>query len=284
MTPSFDQINQDDQLLDALGARGTVRGDELTGLLSAWTTEIDNPTALPRPGRHARHSRALRIGLTTTVVLGTLSVGGVAAAVTGTKLPVLHQLGQVTQSFWGEQAAPSVAGPPSASAPPQSTDASTPWSIDPTPDSGTSRDQATRDLSTHVPSLVPPSTRTHLPGAPVVVAKPKGAAPSSSSTSTPAPTTKSPSPTKSSGTPTPTGTSTSAGTPTRSTGPVFGTASPPAPSSSTSSDSEPTATPKLTPSSSTTSTPPATSSATSSSSATSLFSTPTSSNGAQKSR
>ena len=129
MTPSFDQIRDDDELLDALGARDKVRGDELTGLLSAWTHEIDNPTALPRAGRHARPSRALRIGLTTPVVLGALSVSGVAAAVTGTKLPVLHQLGQVTQGFWGEPPAPAVGAPPPASSAPRSTDPSTPLSL-----------------------------------------------------------------------------------------------------------------------------------------------------------
>ena len=285
MTPSFDQIHDDDQLLDALGARERVRGDELTGLLSSWTAEIDNPTALPRAGRHARHSRALRIGLTTTVVLGTLSVGGVAAAVTGTKLPVLHQLGQVTQGFWGESGAPAVVGPPPSSAAPRSTDPSTPWTIDPTRTSGTSRDHATR-----VPSLVPPSTRTHLPGVPVAAPRPKAPAPVSSSsaqptTSSTAPTSKAPSPTKSSGTPT--GTSTSTGSPTRTGGPVFGTSSP-APSTSSSSSSssdpaEPSATPKLSPSSSSSASSTSAPSATSSSSTSAFSATPTPS-GAQKSR
>ena len=286
MTPSFDQIHEDDQLLDALGARNRVRGDELTGLLSSWTTEIDNPTALPRAGRHARHSRALRIGLTTTVVLGTLSVGGVAAAVTGTKLPVLHQLGQVTQGFWGESGAPAVVGPPPSSAPPRSTDPSTPWTVDPTRTSGTSRDDSTRDLATHVPSLVPPSIHTHLPGVPVSAPRPRAAAPSAASTAQPTPssttTTPSSKPT-STGKPTPTGTSTSSGTPTR-TAPVFGTVSPSPTSSSSSDPDEPTATPKLTPSSSTsgtpstTSSPPAAGSSTpSGSSSTSVFSTSSSS-------
>lgn len=237
MTPSIDDIRSDDELLDALGARQPVAGDPVAAMLSAWTHEIDTPRVQKTgAGRHARRSRALRIGLTTTVVVGTLSVGGVAAALTDSHLPVLHQLGQVTRTLWGDPQAPQAAPAP---APTGST------SFARTSETGTSRDDATRlpaPFLTHPARTGTPTTKpltTPVPGA----AAPKGPTtatqkPTSTASSTPGSTSTSGTPTTGSSTSsTSTGSAASGSSSTGSTPGATSTAS------GSSSTSEPTARP-----------------------------------------
>ncbi len=90
MSPSTDDIRRDDQLLDLLGRRRPVsRDDPAALLLSAWSLEID--AGLPRRAPVARRSgRALGIVLS---LLLTVGGGSVAAALSGTQLPVLTTVG-----------------------------------------------------------------------------------------------------------------------------------------------------------------------------------------------
>ncbi len=101
--PSIRDIQDDNDLIDALGARkGTgSSGDPVAGMLAAWVDEIDHPITR-KPGRYARVRRGgARVAMASVVVAGALSVSSVAAAVTGTQLPVFSQLGHLTNSIVG---------------------------------------------------------------------------------------------------------------------------------------------------------------------------------------
>ncbi len=101
--PSIRDIQNDNDLIDALGARkGAGSSDDpMAGMLAAWVDEIDH-SAVRKPGRYARVRRGgARIALASVVAAGALSVSSVAAAVTGTQLPVFSQLGHLTHSLVG---------------------------------------------------------------------------------------------------------------------------------------------------------------------------------------
>ncbi|NNG40025.1 hypothetical protein HJ588_12205 [Flexivirga sp. ID2601S] len=94
--PSIGDIRRDDELLDALGARREVSsGDEVAALLGDWVAQVDAPPRAKRGGRYARARRgSARIGVTAAVVVGALSMSGMAAAVTG-----VPGISRVAQNF-----------------------------------------------------------------------------------------------------------------------------------------------------------------------------------------
>ncbi|UIJ34795.1 hypothetical protein [Allobranchiibius sp. GilTou73] len=105
--PSIHRIQSDDELLDRIGSRAAARDgvpdDDLTDLLIGWVAHVDDAPAAASdktPGRYARTRRGgVRAGVAAAVLVGTLSVSGMAAAVTSTTVPVLQQLGQVTRGL-----------------------------------------------------------------------------------------------------------------------------------------------------------------------------------------
>ena len=108
--PSLGAIRADDDLLDALGRREGVAGDGLSGLLAAWTDEIDSglrsaPTvvqARPRILRLRGHRVAAVVGAFALAMSG----AGMAAALTGADLPLVSQLRAVASRYVnGDQAA-----------------------------------------------------------------------------------------------------------------------------------------------------------------------------------
>ncbi|MBO1754189.1 hypothetical protein [Allobranchiibius sp. CTAmp26] len=113
--PSIHRIQSDDELLDQIGSRAgghSARGDDaVTDLLTGWVDHVDDlcsPRVEKAAGRYARTRRGgVRAGVAAAVLVGTLSVSGMAAAMTSTTVPVLHQLGQVTRGLVFE--APEVA-------------------------------------------------------------------------------------------------------------------------------------------------------------------------------
>lgn len=94
-------VHETDRLLDALGSRqaGGDGQDEVVSMLAAWAREID-PTpggGLPAvgagaPRRRGRHRRRVAAG--TLLVALTMSGTSIAAALTGTHLPVLTPMGE----------------------------------------------------------------------------------------------------------------------------------------------------------------------------------------------
>ncbi|WP_265448027.1 hypothetical protein [Flexivirga meconopsidis] len=83
--PSIGDIRRDDELLDALGARREARAqDQVAGLLGEWVAQVDAAPSHGKGGRYARARRgSARVGVTAAVVVGALSMSGMAAAVTG---------------------------------------------------------------------------------------------------------------------------------------------------------------------------------------------------------
>lgn len=124
MTPRLDDIRRDDELLDALGSRavstsgeGSVdlaAGDRLVALLNDWTRSIDRtaqPEAALRPvGRYARSNQrrgvVRRAALVSGAALTALSISSVSAAVSGTSVPMLRELGGVTRGLVGADPLP----------------------------------------------------------------------------------------------------------------------------------------------------------------------------------
>ena len=110
--PSLGAIRADDDLLDALGRREGVAGDGLSGLLAAWTDEIDSglrpaPTAArARPRILRLRVRGHRVAAVVGVFALTMSGAGMAAALTGADLPLMSQLRAVASRYLnGDQAA-----------------------------------------------------------------------------------------------------------------------------------------------------------------------------------
>lgn len=97
MTPNIDDIRRDDELLDLLGSRAPTRGhDALTDALGTWVRDVDEPDRALPAGRYARARRgSARVGIVAAITLGTLSVSGVAAAVSGVPgiSQVAHNIG-----------------------------------------------------------------------------------------------------------------------------------------------------------------------------------------------
>ncbi len=99
-------VRRDDELLDALGARGAVpdfaADDPIAGLLAALAAEVDENLAPPVAFRGYQlveyAPRRRRVGSRTVVALGVagalLSASGVAAAVTGDPLAPIRPIGK----------------------------------------------------------------------------------------------------------------------------------------------------------------------------------------------
>ena len=95
MTSSMDRISRDDELLDALGNRRRLSGEEpVIALLGAWAAEIDTTPVVSRSATRRSRGRARGLGILSTALV-TFTGGSVAAAMTGVELPVLSQVGQV---------------------------------------------------------------------------------------------------------------------------------------------------------------------------------------------
>lgn len=91
MSPSIDDINRDDTLLDVLGARLPYGGSDPAGaLLEAWVGEIDRSVA-PSPPRPVRR-RGRTFGVLMSLSL-TFAGGSIAAAFSGADLPVFSAVG-----------------------------------------------------------------------------------------------------------------------------------------------------------------------------------------------
>ncbi|WP_460466157.1 hypothetical protein [Calidifontibacter terrae] len=116
MTPRIDDIRNDDRYLDALGARRAA-DDELGELFEPWLAYIDDEPSAADSSRWSRGvGRYARAGATAPslrrflvgagVATAALSVSSVAAAVSGTTVPGLRQLGNVTRALSGETPLP----------------------------------------------------------------------------------------------------------------------------------------------------------------------------------
>ncbi|MBO1768480.1 hypothetical protein [Allobranchiibius sp. GilTou38] len=272
--PSIHRIQSDDELLDRIGSRATARDgvpdDDLTDLLAGWVAHVDDAPAAASdktPGRYARTRRGgVRAGVAAAVLVGTLSVSGMAAAVTSTTVPVLQQLGQVTRGLvFVPPDAATQHQTPSPGAPIADGTATTFLTAPPPP--GTPQDRYTSSASALSPSSIfrrpapgstssrrPTSSRTAPTSTPPLTSKPTTTAPTTPPRTT-APTTA---PTF---TVTPTTPPTSTGSPTGTSGPTrtVRPTMPTSPGASSSTTTVPTSpTPRL--STSTSSSPPAPSS------------------------
>ncbi|WP_145225472.1 hypothetical protein [Rudaeicoccus suwonensis] len=120
--PSIRDFRSDDEFLDALGARRAPDvPDELSDLLQAWVKDIDGEQTVRQPGRYARARRGgFRFAATTAIVVGTLSISGVAAAVTGANVPVFGQVAR-NLGITSPQVLPSAVGSSSSVPSPMST-------------------------------------------------------------------------------------------------------------------------------------------------------------------
>ncbi len=124
MTPRLDDIRRDDDWLDALGARAArgqeMDGDDAIALLAQWVEAIDHvPTVAEtteaaghdhEAGRYARRGLSLtgvrRVASVSGIALAAISVSSVAAAVSGTSVPVFRELGTVTRGLVGTHELP----------------------------------------------------------------------------------------------------------------------------------------------------------------------------------
>ncbi|AKU16035.1 hypothetical protein [Luteipulveratus mongoliensis] len=156
--PSIDRIRKDDQFLDALGGRGgPADGSDLSGLLQSWVDEIDSTPAASSAGAKRMRRRLLQTGAAAGLAFATLSVSSMAAAVTGTQVPVLYQLGSMAGGIFGgttQQPAQSLLGSGSSTSSDGSNEAG---STDSSSEDGSS--------STYGPP-VPSSSATALPQLP----------------------------------------------------------------------------------------------------------------------
>ncbi|YAL82684.1 hypothetical protein ACMYYO_12215 [Dermacoccaceae bacterium W4C1] len=102
--PQLGPIHDDDAFLDALGGRRDLEGphDELSELLQGWVASIDaDPIQSDSEPIETKRRRLAPLTATAGVAVLTLSISSMAAAVTGSNVPVLSQLGQAAAKAFG---------------------------------------------------------------------------------------------------------------------------------------------------------------------------------------